>query len=180
MNKITYIVSFMLGAAAGSLLTLKLVEEKYKQIADEEIESVREHYRKKNEDISTIGYCVENDSDIQVAEYKKQVTDLGYVDDDNAVYIEPGVDTIEPYIISPEEYGERDGFDIQSWTYYTNGILTNEDDEIVSDYENIIGNALAHFGEYENDSVFVRNENVECDYEILKVMKPFIEIDEEE
>ena len=31
--------------------------------------------------------------------------------------------------------------------------------------------SLNHFGEFEEDSVYVRNENIECDYEILKLEK---------
>ena len=36
------------------------------------------------------------------------------------------------------------------------------------DVENTIGiDSLNHFGEYEEDSVFVRNDIKKCDYEIL-------------
>ena len=34
--------------------------------------------------------------------------------------------------------------------------------------DNVVGlESLAHFGEYEDDSVFVRNDRLKCDYEIL-------------
>ena len=46
MNKL---LMFTLGAAAGSLLTWKIVEGKYKKIADEEIESVKEHYKNREQ-----------------------------------------------------------------------------------------------------------------------------------
>ena len=39
------ILAFIFGAAAGSLVTWKLVDTKYKKLADEEIESIREYYR---------------------------------------------------------------------------------------------------------------------------------------
>ena len=55
-----------------------------------------------------------------------------------------------------------------------------EDYSIISDYETLIGDALSHFGEYEDDSVYVRNEDTECDYEILKHDKTFDEIYEGE
>lgn len=172
MNKVFI---FTLGAAAGSLLTWKIVDEKYRRLAEEEIEAVREHYKNKNEKI-----LVEtNELDNVEREYTKHVTDLGYVSTDvREVYIEPGVDTIEPFVISPDEYGEKDDFDTKSWTYYADGILADDDGEIVGDYENIIGDALEHFGDYEDDSVFVRNENVECDIEILKHNKTYDEANE--
>ena len=38
----------------------------------------------------------------------------------------------------------------------------------MTDVENTIGiDSLNHFGEYEEDSVFVRNDIKKCDYEIL-------------
>ena len=171
---------FVLGAAAGSLLTWKIVDEKYRKLAEEEIEAVREHYKKKNEEIVTSGYCEVSDSDLSVATYEKQVTDLGYTSTNvHEVYIEPGVDIIEPFVISPDEYGEKD-YEVKSWTYYADFVLTDDDGEIVSEPESIIGDALSHFGEYEEDSVFVRNENVEWDIEILKHEKTFSEINEED
>lgn len=40
--------------------------------------------------------------------------------------------------------------------------------EGVDDVEEIVGEeSLTHFGEYEDDSVFVRNDRLKCDYEIL-------------
>jgi hypothetical protein len=53
-------------------------------------------------------------------------------------------------------------------TYYSDGVLTDENDEVLEDVEDIIGiDSLNHFGEYEEDSVYVRNDEKLCDYEIL-------------
>ena len=181
------VIGFVLGAAAGSLLTWKLVEEKYRQIANDEIESVREHYINKNKENSESNipehfedeeiYADEIEiTDVKKAEYEEKVKDLGYSDDMSEAWIEPGSDYIAPVIISPEEYGDND-FEMKSLTYYADFVLADNDgDEIVSDPESIIGNALNHFGEYENDAVHVRNFNDECDYEILKHEKTFSEI----
>ena len=185
-------IAFILGAAAGSLLTWKLIEKKYKQIADEEIESVIEHYKTRDREFSKLASSDEvKTSEIKVEDYSsekrdysKKVQDLGYTNEDenkttdiHEVFIEPGVDHIEPFVIAPEEFGES-GYDTKSWTYYADFVLTDEVGEIVVDAENIIGDGLTHFGEYEDDSVYVRNENIECDYEILKHEKTFSEINE--
>lgn len=171
---------FVLGAAAGSLLTWKIVEGKYKKLAEEEIEAVREHYKKKNEKALVEHYVETNEIDNTKKEYTKQVTDLGYTSTEvHEVYLEPGVDIIEPFVISPDEYGEKD-YEVKSWTYYSDFVLADDDGEIVSEPENIIGDALSHFGDYEEDSVFVRNENLEWDIEILKHEKTFSEINEED
>ena len=82
------------------------------------------------------------------------------------------------YIIRPDEFGEYDDYDAISLTYYADHILTDEDDEIVEDIEDKIGfDALSHFGEYEEDSVFVRNDRIKCDYEILLDQRKYSEVE---
>jgi hypothetical protein len=76
----------------------------------------------------------------------------------------------EPYIISPYDFGELDGYKQIELTYYE-GDDTLEDDEynIINDRDELIGpKALLTFGEYEDDSVFVRNERLRTDFQILK------------
>lgn len=74
-------------------------------------------------------------------------------------------------IIPPENFGELDDYETSSLTYYSgDDVLADENNEIVSyqDREKLIGReALNHFGEYEEDSVFVRNDILGCDFEIL-------------
>ena len=82
------------------------------------------------------------------------------------------------YIIRPDEFGEYDDYAPISLTYYADHILTDEDDEIVEDIEDKIGfDALNHFGEYEEDSVFVRNDRIKCDYEILLDQRKYSEVE---
>ena len=40
-NKVVNVIAFLLGAGVGSIATWKLVETKYKKLAQEEIDSVR-------------------------------------------------------------------------------------------------------------------------------------------
>ena len=73
------------------------------------------------------------------------------------------------YVIEPIECGE-DGYDVDSLHYYQNGVVTDEQNNVLSDedIENTIGkDSLEHFGEFEDDSVYVRNDNLKKDYEIL-------------
>ena len=189
MNKI---VIFVLGATAGSLVTWKIVEKKYKKLADEEIESVREYY--KNKEVNNIGLTdKEIDKAVEEAKahivefeaYEEKIKDLGYtiveedtVEDPYEVKVKQE-EVITPYVIIPEEFGECD-FHTRSWTYYSDNVLVDENGDIVFEPEEIIGDALTHFGEYEEDSVYVRNDNLECDYEILKHEKTFEEINKED
>lgn len=176
MNKV---LIFVLGAAAGSLVTWKILEDKYNKIIEEEVEAVEEYYREREE---IKGHIIVQKTEEQVKEEKKikeqyenTVEELGYT-----VETEVLEEQVEPYVIAPEEFGEAYGHETKSFTYYADGILTDEVGEIISDPDVIIGDGLEHFGEYEDDSVYVRNENTECDYEILKHEKAFSEINGEE
>lgn len=177
------VMIFALGAAVGSLVTWKFVEQKYKQIADEEIESVIERFKNKDRVIEKLTEIDELDNTVK--DYSKIIKSQGYVatvtesspltDDDYTVTVDQGQEIVTPYIITPEEFGENDNYETKTWMFYADSILADENDEIVADPENIIGDALSHFGEHSDDSVYVRDENIGCDYEILLSEKTFDE-----
>ncbi len=86
-------------------------------------------------------------------------------------------DNIEaPYVISPDEFGEIDGYAQISLTYYADGILADENGVIIDDIEEIVGDAINHFGEYEDDSVFCRSDPKRCDYEILQDLRRYADV----
>ena len=192
MNKV---IPFVLGAAAGSVVTWLAVKQYYKRIADEEIESVVERF--KNRERTSAGLSVaephtetesvtttatyENTANytMQKEEYEKLLEDNGYSstpgDDNYAVFTGDDGDT-PPFVIAPEDFGET-GFDTKTFKYFKDFVLTDDEGEIVLDPENIIGDALSRFGAYgDDDAVYVRNSDVECDYEILKDERTFKEI----
>ena len=72
------------------------------------------------------------------------------------------------FIIAPEEFGDIDGYETTSLNYFTDGVLADIDGEVLNNVEELIGDreVLTHFGEYEDDTVFVRNEKLEIDIEI--------------
>ena len=170
---------FALGAAIGSLVTWKIVEEKYKQLANEEIESVVRRFNDRLNEFENKNNAKaktpevpwgEESSDKDKEKYKDQVNNLDYdakEDEECTVKVEQPREYIAPYVISPEEFGEF-GNRTKSLIYYSDFTLADDDDDIISDPESIIGDALEHFGEYEDDAVHIRNENIECDFEILK------------
>jgi hypothetical protein len=71
-------------------------------------------------------------------------------------------------------------------TYYADDVLALEyadrdtgeiKYDVIDDVEHTIGaDSLTHFGEYEDDSVHVRNDRLECDYEILRDYRKFSDI----
>lgn len=203
MNKVFI---FILGAAIGSLATWKFVEKKYRQIADEEIESVKETFKNRESKIiedekqaeelgvkspSKDFYSQLKENTDKLTEdmhkkYKEIITTSGYsstniqpnttIEDDNQtnIYEEDEIipsDYPEPYVIAPEEFGEMDDYNTESLIYYEDKVVANNEDIVVDDVENLLGDGLEHFGEYEDDAVHVRNERTRTDYEILKSEK---------
>ena len=104
---------------------------------------------------------VEENDDIDILDNSEIISENSYVSSDKTAD--------KPHVISPEEFGEMEGYVQSSLTYYMDGVLTDEDDHIIDDVEDIVGEGFSkHFGEYEEDSVFVRNDSKKHDYEILK------------
>ena len=71
-------------------------------------------------------------------------------------------------MIPPDEFGELDEYETIDLVYYADKVLTDDDDQLVEDINNVVGfSSLESFGVYEDDAVFVRNDRLKCDYEIL-------------
>lgn len=172
MSKATNVLIFVLGAAVGSVVTWQYVKNKYERIAQEEIDSVKEVFLKREPDVT-----VEvKEADVRnrkeekpgVVEYAARLQKEGYTNYAGMNSVEEVKVAESPYVISPEEFGEFDEYEKISLTYYADQVLADENDELVDDVDDVIGfESLTHFGEYEDDSVFVRNDRLKCDYEIL-------------
>ena len=189
------LLCFVAGSAIGSVVTWKLIEKKYKDLADEEIESVIETFKNrkpritKDEVKETVEKVInkwkepkETVEDIVTAEgYSTEDKEETEEDDESnyTVDVDPGVEVIVPYVITPEQFGEYSEYGTKTLTYYADNVLTDEIDNPITsgEMETMIGpDALDHFGEYEDDSVYIRDEMNEMDYEILKSEKMFSEI----
>ena len=187
MNKLLGVFIFVAGAAVGSVVTWKLVKTKYERIAQEEIDSVKEAFSQRvNSDDNDIKNDTEKDKDKiedDDEEYFVRVNDLGYTYSSNPRVNEvkkKGGGTVKrPYVITPDEFGEIYEYDTISLRYYADKVLTDEDDVIITNVDEIIGeDSLTHFGEYEDDSVFVRNDEMKADYEIILDLRKYYDINE--
>ena len=191
------LLCFVAGAAIGSVGTWKLIEKKYKDLADEEIESVIETFKNrkpriyKDEVKETVEQVInkykepeEIVEDIVTSERYSIENEEEIDEDDESNYIvnvDNDVEVVEPYVIAPGQFGEYNEYGTKTLTYYVDNILTDEIDNPITSEEMAImigPDALDHFGEYEDDSVYIRDEMNEMDYEILKSEKKFSEIPE--
>lgn len=188
-NTLTNVIIFVAGAAVGSAVTYKIVKTKYERILQEEIDDVKATYANREitlKDIADVASKNGIDMDVDItpseedrSEYEsiiEKANYLGYVTEKLSNDKEEP-DMVKPYVISPGEVGECD-YPVMSLTYYEgDGVLTDSFDKIIRNVDEIVGEDFAdHFGEYEDDSVFVRNEEQEVDYEILKDYRSYSEI----
>lgn len=189
------LLCFVAGATIGSVVTWKLIEKKYKDLADEEIKSVKETFKNRKSRITkdevkkTVEKVInkwkepkETIEDIVTAEgYSTEDKEETEENDESnyTVDVDSGVEVIIPYVITPEQFGEYDEYETKTLIYYADNVLADEIDNPITSKEmqTMIGpDALDYFGEYEDDSVYIRDEINEIDYEILKSEKIFSEI----
>ena len=128
-NKVIGIIAFAAGAAVGSVATWKLVKTKYEQIAQEEIESVREIYFHNDKDEPHDDPDDETPKVAEIRSYKDLVDKTGYVNycenDVEAMVKEKAKDIVDecnnildgskkvemedrPYVIRPDEFDTND------------------------------------------------------------------------
>ena len=186
---LTSTLIFAVGAIIGSTVTWKLIKTKYEQIAQEEIDSVKETFSRLHEESTdkderakmaerAKGFIDNKNEKPDIKEFTAKLKECEYVkySDSKEDKERKNITVNKPYVISPEEFGEAD-YNIVSLNYYADGVLANDFDEVVDDVENTVGEDFEeHFGDYEEDSVFVRNDELGLDYEILRDMRNFSDV----
>lgn len=162
MMNTSNIIALAIGAAVGSLVTWHLLKSKYEKQAQDEIAEMREFYANKTKKFEPKKF--EPEMFEPQAEVNSIIKENGYAEGGE----KPVYNDDRPYVIPPEEFGEKDDYETISLTYYSDGVLTDDMDQPIEDVDDVVGkDSLEHFGEYEDDSVFVRNDILRCDYEIL-------------
>lgn len=185
-NFLSKFVVFAFGAAVGSVVTWKLIETKYKRIADEEIESVREVYAKvygdspeesEDEDeedqkifddlVKDLGYSSEEEKKEEPKKEKKESE--GEEDED---------DMLSPYVIEEEDFDDN-GYETESLYYYDDGVLIYSiTEEVIDDIDGLVGkDSIEQLLESGEDYIYVRNDELGIDFEILRDRRNFSEVD---
>ena len=168
MTGFKLLLAFGAGALFGTLLTKKIMVDKYEEMLDEEIDNVKTFYEKEAETYKE--KFDQSESKDKVEEIRPAILYKRYHATKEAQEIHPGESNLStPYIITPEQYDETMYTqDKITLTYYNgDGVLAGDDDERVE--LSCIGGeeVLGHFGEYHDDTVYVRNERLGTDYEIV-------------
>lgn len=170
-NSLVAVLSLAAGGTIGFMTANKLLKEKYEQLAQEEIESVKAVFLKNKAD--SFKEADDKPTEEERTRYAEISAELGYTQEKKPAQLQL------PRIITPDEFGEMDAYDEISLTYYTDGTVADDNDRAMSDdeIEETIGkDSLTHFGEYEADSVFVRNDRLKADYEILTDQRTYADV----
>lgn len=174
-RKVMDLALFIFGATAGSALTWFLVKDYYEQKADEEIASVKEVFSKRKEKEEKVQELAAKASDKpSIMGFKSILTENNYVEQEDISKPVTEDDYVDIHLISELEFGDDEEFDTISLTYYMDGVITDEDDEILEDVESRIGENISdYFGD--SDAVYIRNDTLRTYYEVLKDYRTYEE-----
>ena len=190
--------TFVTGLVIGSVVTYVIVKDKFEKIAQEEIDSVKEVFGRRVEkkvekiakkevekirkEYNEYDNLTKNYTSYSKNETKENVEEDEEVCENNEDRVE--LDEIErasdydrPYIIEPQEFGALDGYSLITLYHYSDNVLADDCDELVEDLDDVVGEDYAsHFGEYEDDCVYVRNDRLKADYEICRDLRKYSDV----
>lgn len=179
-NKTAYAVSLAVGALIGSAATWIFTKKYYEKISKDEINSVKKEFSKMRTASSETSDHEEKNNDVSsLRDTSDKIEPYNYTDhskkEEQDISVKEVQDVNDPYVISPDEYGEYMDYEQVSLTYFRDGVLADEDTlEVIDDIGGTVGEDFAdHFGEYEDDSVHIRNDVTRCEYEILADLRSY-------
>lgn len=168
--------AFIIGAAIGSFATWKLVKDAYEKKYQEEVDKAYEEISERKNVISKDGETDETvDEDKETNE--TIIEKNGYNSDEEKGNNDMN-NSDRPYVITPKDFEfDKDEYDKISLVYYADGILADTYDEVIDYIDETVGvESLNHFGEYETDTVYVRNDAFGADFEITLDLRTFEEV----
>ena len=177
----------LVGAAATYFFIDNRAKKKYEKIAQEEIVDVKNLYLSKCRKIDEVnklqiekdkvGKIIFNEGYSKDKEIEDTVEDEDEDEEEDEEEkweresLHPVDDISEvPYTITPTQFvNEKRYYDKITLLYYENDVLTSEAEDYYEDIESTIGrDSLNKFDEYEEDVVYVRNDRLSTDYEVLR------------
>ena len=160
---------FAAGVVAGAVAGAYLVKDKVMADAKQEIEEVREYYKSKKE-TKKEEKPVEEKEETKVEEKEEyQEITRNYTNYNKIEETPKQAVNDMPYMINPEDFGEEEGYDTLTLTYFADGVLVDDVDDVIDDPDPVVGlENLKVFEEFNASAIYVRNDIWKTDFEILK------------
>ncbi len=166
------IICFAVGAAAGFGVATYFMKTKYEAMVEEETKNAMEWVKNRNSDEKTeeISHSEEvkkfNNIATNYNKVKERVESEGLIMDENKPYrISEG-----DFVVDDDEYGKV------SLDYYTDEGALYEDDECISNVDEVVGlDNLNLLRGIDDDVIYVRNEKYKIDYEVSRIVGSYSE-----
>lgn len=183
MNVGGYVLAFLAGAAAGAGASYILFKDKIKKEADEEIKEMREYVKEKTkriDDVKKQGDRIEK----QQSRLERAITSYDRFSDFDEKSVVPRAEKEHPreedngiYEIDEEDWvGIDPHYDKFSLTFYEgDATLVDDADDLVDIGQTIGLDNYEKFDEGKMDTMYVRNDNMSCDYEVVRVLGSYKE-----
>lgn len=177
------------GGVIGVLSTKTYFEEKYRKIADDEINSVIAEFKSNNSEKTEKKESKPHKDGEDLADYTERIRDYSSIFServDKAELLNPTEeDVIKPYLISIDDFDEATpGYAKRQLLYYMDDgmlvdaeVVSSMEEENVVDVSATVGNKLLdEFDDSLESSCYIRNESVKEDYEVSKVFGAYGEL----
>lgn len=200
-NILIFAAGATIGVLAGYIVAKRKCDEFYREELEDVTNTLRETLRKKKEKIIEDAESIDEMSAVVEIPVKKKKTNRQNYKNLTRIYAsgnpEPvaeineseeeykyrnlsNKDDNEPHVITIEQFSEEcDQYDKSTIYYYEDDdVLADENEEVIIDVDSIVGGeALTSFGEGSEDSevVYVRNDRLQIDYEIIRLSKSYKE-----
>lgn len=198
-STLSKILIFTAGTAIGSVVTWKIVSDRYEATIQDEIRAIRALYENDSNDTDSEEEPDESDEedDTGKKEYEDIVNNSGYVQNSDEEYEDiekkpryvqysekkeekkEGDEDMhkEPYVIDQDDWDDSD-YEQESVYCFADGVIANEMDEEIEDAEDLVGpHAAQWLDESGQDWVYIRNDRLETDFVVLRDIRRYSEVD---
>ena len=189
-TNISKLFMFAVGAAIGSFSAWFYAKKRYEKIANDEIRSMREYFRRREKELLEDDETEETEDEPNSSEeendkdiYSNIIKESGYVryskssnrDDSGEKDEKDNVDD-GPYVIRPDLFDTLDDYESMTLTYYADGMLADMFDVPIDDPDTLVGTDFVdcfNADEVDGDVVYVRNERKKTDFEIIEDLRNY-------
>lgn len=191
-NSTKTILSALVSAGCAALATWFIAKKYYREQYKQELEEVREYYRNRKptediltgnpdkadptvEEIAVAEHFAKEYGAGQAVEETLQTKDIPVEQDDDCE--EPETDENEPSMIYADEYAGDMEHDCVTFHFYPNGVLCDDGYNVIrrNEWDQYVPEDFAdHYGEYDDDVVYVHNPRLKINIEIIREPEPYV------